>query len=96
MKPLRARKNAASAVCALVFALSGAGLLINSFIRLQAVEAGFRMDRLIIFDLNVPEADRNYRETVGAAGGFYQVRLKPRLTMLFRQVLEGLQRVPGV
>ena len=76
--------------------LSGAGLLINSFIRLQAVDAGFRMDRLVSFDLNVPEADRNYTETVGASGGFHQVRLKPRLAMLFRQVLEGLQRVRGV
>jgi predicted permease len=76
--------------------LSGAGLLINSFIRLQAVEAGFRMDRLVLFDLNVPEADGNYSETVGNAGGFHQVRLKPRLALLFRQVLENLQRIPGV
>lgn len=76
--------------------LSGAGLLINSFIRLQAVEAGFRMDRLVIFNLNVPEADGNYSETTGNGGGFHQVRLKPRLTLLFRQVLEGLQHVPGV
>ena len=76
--------------------LSGAGLLINSFIRLESVDTGFRMDRLIFFDLNVPEADRNYTETVGAAGGFHQVRLKPRLTMLYREVLEGLRRMPGV
>jgi putative ABC transport system permease protein len=76
--------------------LSGAGLLINSFLRLQAVEAGFRMDRLVVFDLNVPEADNNYTETVNAAGGFHQVRMKPRLNLLFRQVLEGLQSIPGV
>src|SRR5581483_11119519 len=76
--------------------LSGAGLLINSFIRLQAAEAGFRMDRLVLFDLNVPEADRNYTETVGNAGGYHQVRVKPRLAAMFRDVLEGVQRLPGI
>jgi putative ABC transport system permease protein len=76
--------------------LSGAGLLINSFIRLQAVEAGFRMERLVVFDLNVPEADRNYTETTGNAGGFHMVRVKPRLAALFNDVLEGLGRIPGV
>ena len=76
--------------------LSGAGLLINSFLRLTAVQTGFRSERLVTFSLNVPEADGNYTETVNAAGGFHQVRIKPRLNLLFRDVLDGLRGLPGV
>jgi putative ABC transport system permease protein len=76
--------------------LTGAGLLINSLLRLASVQPGFRPERLVVFDLNVPEADRSYTESVGAGGGFHQVRVKPRLNLFFRQVLEGVQTLPGV
>jgi putative ABC transport system permease protein len=76
--------------------LTGAGLLINSLLRLASVRPGFRPEHLVVFDLNVPEADRSYTESVGAAGGFHQVRVKPRLNLFFRQVLEGVQALPGV
>jgi putative ABC transport system permease protein len=76
--------------------LSGAGLLINSFLRLENVDVGFHTDRLSVFDLHIPDSDRNYSEDAGTVDGFHQIRIKPRLRSLFRQVLEGLQGVPGV
>jgi putative ABC transport system permease protein len=62
-----------------VVLLSGAGLLINSFLRLENVDAGFHTDHLSVFDLHIPEPDRNYSEDAGTADGFHQIRLKARL-----------------
>jgi putative ABC transport system permease protein len=61
--------------------LTGAGLLIKSFARLQGVDPGFDPDRLLTFNLSLPPA-RYPSDTAQAA--------------FFDQVLPALSAVPGV
>jgi len=61
--------------------LTGAGLLIKSFARLQGVDPGFDPDRLLTFNLSLPPA-RYPSDTAQAA--------------FFDQVLPALAAVPGV
>jgi putative ABC transport system permease protein len=61
--------------------LVGAGLLINSFIRLRSVEIGFRPDNLLTFQLNL---DSSLQSEPGARTAFV------------RQLREELAALPGV
>ena len=61
--------------------LVGAGLLIKSFNRLQAVELGFRTDRMLTLEVALPRAKYN---DGAAQGPFHQ------------QLRERLQNLPGV
>ncbi len=64
-----------------VMLLAGAGLLIRSFARLQAVDPGFRPDRTLTFELTLP--DVRYKED------------PPRVD-LFDRLLPRLRALPGV
>jgi putative ABC transport system permease protein len=66
------------AVCLVL--LTGAGLLIRSFARLQSVDPGFRPDHVLTMQLTLPEN----RYSGGKVGLFYQ------------QLVERLQTLPGV
>jgi putative ABC transport system permease protein len=64
-----------------IMLLVGAGLLIKSFNRLQAVDLGFRTDRTLTMDLQLPSS--KYAEA-------------PARRAFHERLLERLQNVPGV
>ena len=64
-----------------VMLLAGAGLLLRSFVRLQAVDPGFRPDRTLSFELTLPDSR-------------YQADAKR--VAFFDQLLSGLRALPGV
>jgi putative ABC transport system permease protein len=64
-----------------VMLLAGAGLLIRSFVKLQAVDPGFRSDQALTFELTLPDA--RYAQD------------GPRL-QFFDQLLPRLRALPGV
>ena len=61
--------------------LAGGGLAIHSLIKLTRVDLGFRTERLLVFDLPVPETRLRDGDAVRA---------------FYRQLLERVQAVPGV
>lgn len=61
--------------------LVGAGLLIRSFARLQAVEPGFNHRNLLAVPLQLPEA---------------RYRTGPEATRFYRELVERMSRIPGV
>src|SRR4029453_2069390 len=64
-----------------VMLLAGAGLLLRSFMKLQAVDPGFTIGRALTFDLTLPDA--RYRED-------------ERRVAFFDQLLPRLRALPGV
>ena len=62
--------------------LTGAGLIIKSFWRLQAVNPGLKTDHLVTAGLSLSFADYPYGD--------------PRRTQLYRQAVEKLSALPGV
>ena len=64
-----------------VMLLAGAGLLIRSFAKLQAVDPGFRSDQALTFELTLP--DGRYKDD------------EPRIAF-FDQLLPRLRALPGV
>jgi putative ABC transport system permease protein len=61
--------------------LVGAGLLFRSFLRLQAVELGFRPERVLTFRLN--PAGANFTQD-------------PQFSAFFKQIAERIETLPGV
>jgi putative ABC transport system permease protein len=61
--------------------LAGAGLLIKSFLRLQAVDPGFKPEQVLTFELDVP--DSRYKEDDDK-------------TRFFRTAIERFESLPGV
>jgi len=64
-----------------VMLLAGAGLLLRSFMKLQAVDPGFKLEPALTFDLTLPDA--RYKED------------GPRIAF-FDQLLPRLRALPGV
>jgi putative ABC transport system permease protein len=64
-----------------VMLLAGAGLLLRSFMKLQAVDPGFRVEPALTFDLTLPDA--RYKED-------------ERRIAFFDQLLPRLRALPGV
>jgi putative ABC transport system permease protein len=64
-----------------VVLLTGAGLLLKSFSRLQQVDPGFQTARLVTFRVSLPES--RYPEHA-------------RRLQFFQRALEGVRRLPGV
>ena len=61
--------------------LIGAGLLVNSFVRLQQVKSAIATDRLLTVEINLPET--RYREPAHAAG-------------FFKELVRQVESLPGV
>jgi len=66
-----------------VMLLCGAGLLVRSFLAIQAVEPGFRTERVLIMRVDLP------RSRYGGNGD-------PRTEAFYQQALERLSALPGV
>jgi len=64
-----------------VMLLAGAGLLMRSFVKLQAVDPGFRPEQALTFELTLPET--RYKED-------------PQIVSFFDQLLPRLKALPGV
>jgi len=85
----------ALAVCEIALAmvlLIGAGLMINSILRLHRVNAGFDSSNLLTMDVELPEGG-NYVHRV--PGGDME-RAMPRVTSFFQELLERVAALPGV
>jgi len=67
-------------IAACVVLLSGAGLLIRSFARLQSVNPGFRPDHVLTLQIELPES--RYSEL--------------QVALFYKQLLSGFQTLPGV
>jgi putative ABC transport system permease protein len=73
-----------SEIALALIVLAGAGLLLNSFMRLLRVDVGFKTTNLLTLDINLPSAPfngPNYRE----------LRLN-----FYRPVIERIEALPGV
>jgi putative ABC transport system permease protein len=67
--------------------LAGAGLMIRSFLRLQAVDSGFETTHVLAMQLTVP-AHRYGQYEVGGPN--------PRRAALYRELAERTREIPGV
>ena len=63
-----------------VVLLAGAGLLLRSFVRLLAVDPGFRTEQALVFRLSIPSASYENEEA----------------EVFYRQLMERLSALPGV
>jgi putative ABC transport system permease protein len=94
-----ARQHARNALVALQIAMAlvlliGAGLMINSFLRVQRIDLGANPNGLLTFEFRFPqgEAIKPYSRYRGM--GLWDV--SPLTTLTFTRVLERMQSVPGV
>jgi putative ABC transport system permease protein len=69
--------------------LVGAGLIVQSFIRLQLTDPGFATSRLLTIKVNVP--DYKYGRTIQPGSKGFESRIK-----LYGQIEERLNALPGV
>jgi putative ABC transport system permease protein len=69
--------------------LVGAGLIVQSFIRLQLTDPGFATSRLLTMKVNVP--DYKYGRTIQPGSKGFESRIK-----LFGEIEERLNALPGV
>src|SRR5262249_14376815 len=74
--------------------LIGAGLMINSFLRLEGVDLGCNPKNLLTFQMRLARGE--FVKDVGSIGGYHAIDISPRVAPLFEQVWERLQGVPGV
>jgi putative ABC transport system permease protein len=72
--------------------LVGAGLMINSLLRLHRVDPGFDPSNLLTFDIYLPEGGR-YVERL--PGGDME-RTRPTVTAFYRQLIDRVTALPGV
>jgi putative ABC transport system permease protein len=70
--------------------LVGAGLMINSLLRLKAVSPGFNSKNLLTATIEL--TDRKYREMLEGD----KKRVTPAVDTFHQQIVDGLQTVPGV
>jgi putative ABC transport system permease protein len=77
-----------------VVLLVGAGLLINSFIRMQRVDLGFHPENVMRSDVFL-DGPRFWHNTPGSAPGTMKT-ITPESDVFFRQALERIQALPGV
>jgi putative ABC transport system permease protein len=74
--------------------LIGAGLMINSFVRLQSVDVGFNPDDVLIFRVDLREGE--YANSLGSPDEAGKYSGDSRIINFYRQVLERVRAVPGV
>jgi len=74
--------------------LIGAGLLINSFLRLYSAQPGCDPRNLLTFQLRLARAE--FTKDIGTMGGFHAIEISPRVPALFERIWQRLSGVPGV
>ncbi|HYL73133.1 MAG TPA: ABC transporter permease [Bryobacteraceae bacterium] len=94
----RGRQRLRGALVASQIALSlvllvGAGLLINSFVRLQRTAMGCDPTGLLTFQLRLPLPQ--YSKPVGTYHGFPLLDISPEPALLFDRVYQRIRAVPG-
>lgn len=73
--------------------LVGAGLMVNSFLRLRNANLGFDPSGLLTFRIRVPDA--RYIKAVGNYHGFPLLEVNPGAALLMERLYQRLQAVPG-
>jgi putative ABC transport system permease protein len=71
--------------------LVGAGLMINSYVRVMQVDMGFRPDRLLTMEINLSGLAR-YRTRHNVA----HFSVTPQAAEFFREVIDRVKSLPGV
>jgi predicted permease len=71
--------------------LVGAGLMMNTVLRLQRVQLGFNPENVLTMEIFLSEA----QHVTHIPGGFLK-KVNPRATRFYQQVLERIQGLPGV
>src|SRR5262249_5069121 len=91
----RLRKVMVTAQIALALVLLiGAGLTINSFLRLRRNETGIDPRNVLTFELRFPQSDM--MKVVGRHKGVGLWEIFPQTTLTFDRVYQRLQGMPGV
>jgi putative ABC transport system permease protein len=75
--------------------LVGAGLLVNTLVRLNLNRPGISPDNLLAFQLRLNLTEM-VTPTGRDAGGFFTMKFSPRVSQVFSQIQERLSAVPGV
>jgi putative ABC transport system permease protein len=86
------RLLAISEVALAMVLLVGTGLMINTMLRLRAVNPGFDTSNLLTMTIQLPEGDK-YMERV--PGGDME-KAKPAVTNFYERLLERVSALPGV
>ncbi len=76
--------------------LVGAGLMINSFMRLNAVDAGFDTRQLITLQVPLPRTFFRFTGSVTTTDGGQEFGIDPRLHVLTEQIRDRIANIPGV
>ncbi|HUQ90838.1 MAG TPA: ABC transporter permease [Bryobacteraceae bacterium] len=74
--------------------LTGAGLLLKSFLRLSGIDVGFEVKDVVAFRLKVPE--RGVLQAVPNAAGESLLRVPEQMAPGFERILEEMRALPGV
>ena len=93
------RQRFRSALVATQIALSlvlliGAGLMLNSFLKLQANELGVDPENLLTFEVRVPQNE--LMEPIGTFRGVGLWQIFPTTGLLFDRTYQRMQTIPGV
>jgi putative ABC transport system permease protein len=75
--------------------LVGAGLLLNTLVRLNLNRPGVNPENLLAFQLRLNLTEM-VTPTGRDAGGFFTMKFSPRVSQIFSQIQERLSVVPGV
>jgi putative ABC transport system permease protein len=89
---LTRRMLAVSEVALAMVLLVGAGLMINTLLRLQQVDPGFDSKNIVTMEISVPEGGK-YLERVP---GGHMEKASPLVTVFHQQLLEKAALLPGV
>ena len=85
---------AAGQIALALMLLVGAGLMINSFLRLERADLGCDPTGLVTFQLSLP--DRDYVKPIGSYHNYPLVDVSPLPALTFDRVYERIVAVPGV
>ena len=88
-RPLVRNLLVGSQIALALILLTGAGLMLNSLVRLMALDPGFDPDRILTAEIYVEGPD--YVDVEQRS-----VRVTPQVELFYRQLLERLRALPGV
>jgi putative ABC transport system permease protein len=92
-RPLVQNLLVGSQIALTLVLLAGAALMVNSFVRLRAVDRGFNPERLLTARVSL-HGERYV--TWGQRDGREIIVVSPEVDVFYREVLERLQALPGV